>query len=86
MYLTARVATVQSSPPSPQALNWDWTSVPTNLQTLSVPRVIHILFKYIYGEKIKDVIYTDFYTTYSHLTFQFYITIFKIKYIVKLVM
>ena len=30
-----RVGTVQSSPPSPQALNWDWTSVPAILQDLS---------------------------------------------------
>ena len=33
--ICTRVATVQSSPPSPQALNWDWTSVPAILQDLS---------------------------------------------------
>ena len=33
--VTTRVGTVQSSPPSPQALNWDWTSVPAILQDLS---------------------------------------------------
>ena len=31
----SRMVTVRSSPPSPQALNWDWTSVPANLQAFS---------------------------------------------------
>ena len=82
-WVETRVATVQSSPPSPQALNWDWTSVPTNLQalspqSLSVPSLIDILSKAISGERMKDVIYSDFFTTWRNLTFQFCILMFKI--------